>query len=251
MVPEKHLAVVLATKLTKGEPTTSNKAPVDKDIPGGGATTPRDRPSLAGVGGDNETSRKTPDPKSMVPKTLLAAVLETKTTGATSETVSTPTVGDTIKAAEDTATANALEDDDDALHSQCLQLERGSESCSDQGCDVTGHCTGPLPRAVSGGSRCCRLMVTVSQEPWPRARDLEAKKDREHERANLDFNERYFEPGRRADLHPGLLPDGSSKHSIELLQSSQTSGFGVQKILKKSEIQANSAWTSGTRTSSN
>ena len=43
------------------------------------------------------------------------------------------------------------------------------------------------------------MMVTVSQEPEPRARDLEAEKDREHERANLVFNERDFEPGRRAD----------------------------------------------------
>ena len=56
-------------------------------------------------------------------------------------------------------------------------------------------------------------MVNNSQEP--RVRDWE------YERANLDSNERDFEPGRRADLRSGLLPNRSSKLPIESLHPSQ------------------------------
>ena len=43
-------------------------------------------------------------------------------------------------------------------------------------------------------------MVTISQEHEPRARDLEAKKDREHERAVLVNNEGDLRDGRSKPL---------------------------------------------------
>ena len=58
-------------------------------------------------------------------------------------------------------------------------------------------------------------MVTNTQEPELRARDLE------HERTILDFDEKVFKQDRRADLRPGLLQDDSSRLPIELLHSCQ------------------------------
>ena len=148
-----------------------------KKEPGGTVIPLKVHPSLAGVGGDRETPRKSPVSKMMVSEMHLAAVSVTKTTKLSTMTAdtlenvnakATLTAEDAITATEFTATTNAPKDvashDDDALHTQHLQPACQLRDYSTQNYDDAGTYTGAFPRTVRGGLKGSNLTVTNTRE---------------------------------------------------------------------------------------